>query len=329
MRNARSLLTSALFLAGACSGLYRVERSRIPDLAWPPESPRVRLESLLPLAGDLTRGGRVLDWLGGGRGDELFRRPFAVAWDGDDLLVADPDTGRIGRIRPDGSLLSAPAGAVDHPIGLAVCDPGIVVTDSRQGRVALLGEDLHRLRWLAEDLDRPTGVACRDERIFVVETGRHRLVILEADGARSYLGRRGAAPGELNFPTAVAVEGGSLWVGDTLNFRLQRLDASSGRPLATFGRLGDAPGEMPRLKGMAVDGAGHLWVSDAHLDRVSLYRSDGVLLLSLGGTGGEPGELSFPAGLAAHPDGRVAVVDSLNRRIQVFRLLEPGGGRAP
>jgi hypothetical protein len=44
--------------------------------------------------------------------------------------------------------------------------------------------------------------------------------------------------------------------------------------------------------------------------------------MNLGGTGVEPGEFSFPSGIAAHPDGRVAVVDSLNRRVQVFRLLQ-------
>jgi sugar lactone lactonase YvrE len=119
----------------------------------------------------------------------------------------------------------------------------------------------------------------------------------------------------------VAIAGGSLLVGDTLNFRVQRIDLETGAAEGVFGQLGDAPGEMPRIKGLAVDAAGQLWVSDAHTDRVSLYTADGRLLLTLGGRGVDPGRFSFPAGIAAHPDGRVAVADSFNRRIQVFRIV--------
>ena len=137
-------------------------------------------------------------------------------------------------------------------------------------------------------------------------------------------GGRGAGPGLFNFPAALSLHAGNLWVGDTLNFRVQRLDAIRGEPVGTFGRLGDAAGEMPRIKGVAVDAAGILWVSDAHLDRVALFRPDGTFLTDIGGKGELPGEFSFPAGLAAHPDGRVAIVDSLNRRIQIFRRVGPG-----
>jgi len=173
-----------------------------------------------------------------------------------------------------------------------------------------------------EGLNRPTGVACAEGRIFVVETGAHRVLVREADGSRWSIGGRGDAAGELNFPTAVAVAAGSLWVGDTLNFRVQRFDAVSGEALGSFGQLGDAPGQTPRLKGLAVDAAGHLWVSDALLDRLSIYSPQGRLLISLGRPGAAPGELAFPAGVAAHPDGRVVVVDSFNRRLQIFKLIQ-------
>jgi DNA-binding beta-propeller fold protein YncE len=210
-----------------------------------------------------------------------------------------------------------------------VCPPWIVVTDSRAGNVWLLDRDLQPVRRLAERLERPTGVACDERRIFVTETGRHRVLVIESSdpvgndrvSPRSF-GGRGDDPREFNFPTAVALSEASVWVGDTLNFRVQRLDAKLGSFLGGFGALGDSPGEMPRIKGLAVDAAGHVWISDAHLDQVALYRPDGAFLMELGGSGSQAGEFSFPAGVAAHPDGRVAVVDSLNRRVQVFRLVE-------
>ena len=107
-----------------------------------------------------------------------------------------------------------------------------------------------------------------------------------------------------------------------MNFRIQRLDATTGRYIDDFGILGDAAGEMPRIKGVAVDAAGHVWVSDAHLDQISLYDNEGALLLSIGNQGTQHGQFAFPAGVAAHPDGRVAIVDSLNRRLQIMRGVE-------
>jgi sugar lactone lactonase YvrE len=121
----------------------------------------------------------------------------------------------------------------------------------------------------------------------------------------------------------MALGGDALWVGDTLNFRLQRFDPVTGKFLSQFGRLGDAPGELPRLKGLAVDSKGRLWISDGYLDQVALFQTDGTFLMSFGGKGSSRGEFSFPAGIAAHEDGRMAVVDSLNRRVKIFAPVPP------
>jgi len=319
----RGVLAAVLLLAQGCAAYRTVEHRGPGDLAWPRDEPRVRLDTVIDLHGRLQRGPlKVLGLLGNKRESFPFRRPYAVAWDGEDLLVADPGAGRIARIAPGGRIRLSPPGVLEQPIGLAACRTGIVVSDALAGKVGLLDRDLQFQSWLAEGFSRPTGVACSGERIYVVETGRHRIRVLAADGTWAVLGARGAEEGEFNFPTSIASSDGGLLVGDTLNFRVQRLDPVSGRALTTFGRLGDAPGEMPRIKGVAVDTGGHVWVSDAHLDRVSLYDADGVLLISIGRSGDGDGEFSFPAGIAANPDGRIAVVDSLNVRVQIFRVLE-------
>ncbi len=319
-----ALPLAGLLLSGACTGARVAERGLAPELAWPAGEARVRLERVF----DLRRGSALSAGLIGlARHTPLFERPFGVAWSGDDLIVADPGARRLARIAGDGRVTwSQPDGA---PLGVAACAAGIVASDPGAGRLMLFDGALRTARVLAEGLARPTGVACLDERVYVAETGRHRVLVLQADGSRVGLGARGEAPAQFNFPTALAAARGTLYVGDTLNFRVQVLDAASGAYRGAFGRLGDGPGDMPRLKGLALDARGDLWVSDAHLDRVSLYAPDGSLLLALGGRGSDPGRFSFPSGIAAHVDGRVAVADSLNRRVQVFRLLPQAGRRTP
>jgi sugar lactone lactonase YvrE len=291
------------------------------ELAWPVDNPRVRLERVVATTGDWSGRG-LFKRLAGAADDSLFVRPYGVAWDGADLVVTDPGAGIVVRLASDGRVTRSPEGVLEGPIGVASCAGGLVVSDARAGRIALLDHRLRLVTWLARDLDRPTGIACLDDALLVVETAAHRVVVVDpGGGVRALAGGRGAGPGELNFPAALTVHDESLWIGDTLNFRLQRLDGRTGRFLATFGRLGSAGGETPRVKGIAVDARGHLWVSDAHTDMVSLYTEDGTFLMDLGAHGTRPGELSFPAGIAAHADGRVAVVDSLNRRLQIFRLV--------
>jgi len=308
------------------AGLLAFHAAHAEPPSWPAENPRVRLERVFELDDwQSGRGGRMLRWLTGEESSRrrVVRRPYGVAWDGKDLLVTDPDSGRVLRLPHRGRRRSTRPDAIESPLGVAVCRRGIVVTDSTTGRVALLDAKLRRVAWLAEGFERPTGVACHDGQIYVVETGAHRLRILGPDGEWRSLGGRGEAAGSFNFPTAITLDGDELWVGDALNFRVQRVAADSGEALTAFGELGDAPGEMPRLKGLAIDAAGHLWISDAHLDRVGLFATDGTFLMSLGRSGSAPGEFLFPAGVAADGEGRVAVVDSYNRRVQVFRLLEP------
>jgi sugar lactone lactonase YvrE len=326
-----------------------------PNISSAGEPLGIRLERIIATRGDLGRG-RWLRRLTGRPDLPLFRRPFGVAWDGEALVVTDPGRSEVLRIDERGRTRSSAPDLFESPIGVASCTSGLVVSDSLRGRVALLDRELRLLRWVAQDLERPTGVACAGERLFLVETGRHRVLaldpagrpveearadaagdderfvpsregdglrsVLDADGLVRLLGRRGEAEGEFNFPTVIAADSSTLWVGDTLNFRIQGFDPSSGELLAVLGRLGDAPGEMPRLKGIAVDAAGRLWISDAYLEQIAIYSVDGVFLTALGSRGGGPGRFSFPAGLSAHPDGRVAVVDSLNRRVQVFRVLD-------
>ena len=321
IRNA-ALVSLAIGAALGCrTGQMDPDAERARKPAWPPEDPRVRFERVLVTERDVS-GSKFFARLAGKRPQPLFERPFGVAWDGEDLVVTDPGAGRIVLLEHAGKIRRSSPGVLSGPIGVDVCAAGIVVADARSGRVGLFDDQLRLVRWLAEDLQRPTGVACVPEGVAVVETGAHRVVILREDGSLRSIGHRGNAPSEFNFPTAITFDGGSLWVGDTLNFRIQRIDVRTGEGQERFGRIGDSPGENPRIKGIAVDALDRVWVSDAFLDVVALFDTAGNYLMRIGQKGSQDGQFSFPTGIAIHADGRVAVVDSLNRRIQILRIEE-------
>lgn len=323
----RWLLVLALAGAGCVS---TSAGSGAPAKVWPeaPEEPRVRLERVFTTERDVRKGRTLLSLLAGREAAPLFGRPYGVAWVGEDLAVTDPAAGQLVVIGADGRVDRTPDGLLEGPMGIAACQGRIVVTEPAAGRVSVVSADLARRESLAEGLERPTGVACAGSDIFVLETARHAVWFRRADGRTGTFGRRGVANGEFNYPTAIVASGRVLLVGDTLNFRVQKLDAETGQNVGTFGRLGDAAGETPRIKGIGVDSNGRVWVTDALLDQVALYEQDGAYLMALGGNGTEPGSFAFPSGVAGHADGRVAVVDSLGRRVQIFRVLPAGGSDA-
>ncbi len=320
------LLLLAMTLAvGGCS---RIRKPMEPDLAsyqWPPGDPKVRLVEVLDGSSG-TRRGFLSRWAGLRKSKQLFRRPFGIAWAGSDLLIADPGAGRVFLLTGDGQIRRSAANLFESPIGVAACGGKLFVSDSKTGKIARLSRQLRVEEWIAEDLQRPTGLACGPRGVFIAETARHRIVIIRPDASRGTVGRRGEKMGEFNYPTTLSLKGDFLWVGDTLNFRVQRIDLSTQTASKAFGKLGDSPGEMPRIKGIAVDSVGRLWISDGYLDQVSIYDENGNFLLSMGRRGAGPAEFTFPAGIAANPDGRIAIADSLNGRIQIFQNLSSNVG---
>jgi DNA-binding beta-propeller fold protein YncE len=339
-RNPLSALALGAFLIVCAATAFagrRVEQGSVEPVRTS-DSYGVVVERIIDEQSLSKKRNKIVKWVTGRVESTVLLRPYGVAWHGDALVVTDPGSQRILRVDRRNRMARSPAGEFLSPIGVAVCGGRIVVADSEAGRVVALDDDLRTTDVIALDLERPTGIACTESRIFIVETGRHRVVALdlhskpgsgpqETEGQLLAWGGRGNGPGEFNFPTAIGLGGQSIWVGDTLNFRIQRIDATTGAFRFAFGELGDAPGEMPRIKGLAHDRSGRLWIADAHLDSVSIHDSDGTFLMHIGGTGSMPGMFSFPTGIAAHADGRVAVVDSLNRRIQILRLVtsEPAG----
>ena len=135
------------------------------------------------------------------------------------------------------------------------------------------------------------------------------------------LGSRGNGKGEFNAPSYIALDpaGGSFWVSDTNNDRLQKF-ASSGTWLMEIASWGgeDEGGKghkadgFNKPQGIAVDSAGNLWAADANNNRALKFSATGQFLLEL------KAGFNKPHGLALEARANLYVADRNNDRILKF-----------
>lgn len=201
---------------------------------------------------------------------------------------------------------------------------GFFVTDSELGKVFHIDKDGNPLNNFGEGiLNRPTGIARDPSRqiIYVSDTAEHNIKVFTDDGNLiDVIGSRGSGVGEFNGPTYLTFVQSRLYITDTLNFRVQVLDANQENQL-TFGNLGINLGNMVRPKGIAIGGDGRIYVVESYFDHLLIYSSTGEFLLPIGGTGYGDGQFYLPNGVWTDTEGNVYVADMFNGRVSIFREL--------
>jgi sugar lactone lactonase YvrE len=241
------------------------------------------------------------------------------------LLIADSENHVIRKLDRSTGMIMTVAGcsATPDPQGTAVNEDSVAAIDD------LLDEG-----------------AVKPEAAFAQQadlSGTVRYVI-NASGVRKRFGGDGgpAVDARLNFPTAVAVdERGDLYVADTMNHRIRRVDAKTG-VIATFAGVG-----QPRFSGdggpsihaglnepaaLAVHGT-RLYIADQSNNRIRMIDLISGIITSVVGTGsaGYNGDgmlaaeaaLAGPTGLAVGTDGTLYIADTFNGRI---RAVDPATG---
>jgi DNA-binding beta-propeller fold protein YncE len=326
---------------GGCRSLpLDSSRRDAEPIMWPPAPAEPRIVYLSSLGRPTDVGVKSPWWrtavgfLTGGRRDRVtFERPFGIfVDDADDLCLTDIGAGAVyyfdrGRKRfkrwdriGDNQLVS--------PVAIVKHDNTFFVADTGLGKILAFNERGKLTFEIADRLKQPAGLAISGQTLLVADAQEHRILRFDLAGRfLSQFGQRGAMPGEINFPTHLAVnsagrrgdpEEGALYVTDAMNFRVQVFDVA-GKFLATIGSIGDSTGHFSRPKGIGVDGAGHIYVVDALFDNVQIFDAAGQFLMHWGSAGSTPGEFWLPAGIAIGPDNRIYVADSYNQRVQVFQ----------
>ncbi|MBI2787389.1 MAG: hypothetical protein HYX59_01790 [Elusimicrobia bacterium] len=335
MKRIAPLLALSALLAGAAAA------PAPPPPQWPPAPAVARLryegEILGPRIAAAGRlGGFLRALVGLDKSAEIASnrliKPTGIYVSSGTVYVADPGAHGVMRYREaDGKGDWLPHGTRAHllaPVSVAATADGLIfILDSLLRKVFILGPDgkiKGELEGDPQGLGQPAALAVSDERVYVSDVKNHRIAVYGLEGGFLHsFGRRGTAPGELNFPTYLWFDKASrrLWVSDSGNFRIQWFD-SNGAYLGRLGENGNRPGYLARPRGIALDSDGHAYVSDAAFDALQIFDEKNRLLLFVGRAGGAMGEFSMPGGLFVDERDRVYVADTQNGRVQVFQYFK-------
>ena len=228
-------------------------------------------------------------------------------------------------------------GKLNKPLGVAMdAKQNIYIVDAGRGAVvkydrlglyvATIGQQ--------SDFSRVSDVAVSGsgDKVYVLDRGgvdssKHQITLYDGDGKKlQVIGRRGHKIGEFNHPTQLALgPDGKVYVLDSGNFRVQVFDAAGNYQLH-WGRAGNKAGNFARARGIAVDALSQVYVTDSAFQNFQIFSGDGELLLSVGEGGvkniEEPGKYILPAGIAIDERQLVYVVDQIQRKVEIFRMLD-------
>ncbi len=327
--------TSAVLLLATLGGCAATSPEAV-DLTWPspPDTARVAYVRSVRGSQEFPKGffNTVYETLiGSDAGSLNLAKPFSVASDpAGNIYVSDTQLGRVvvfdysmRKIRFIGD--SEPARVVS-PMGLAVHDSVVFVADNLLKKVFSYSVSGRVLMTYDAGFSNP--VACSYDgstrQLFVADAKLHQIIVLDDHGRElKRFGSDGEDEHRLYVPTGVVVSGDTLYVVDSMHFRVV-LYTLDGKFISSFGSVGTAPGTFSRPKGIARTPDGKLVVTDAAFGNVQLFDGAGQVYMFFGSNGTGPGQFQLASGIWADARGFIYVVDQLNGRVQVFRYLEGG-----
>lgn len=264
----------------------------------------------------------------------------------------------------DGDNFPATSALLDSPQGLAVDASSLYIADTHNHRIrkvdlasgiiltiagsSVSGSAGDNGPAAAATLDRPVSLALDGAgHLFFADAGSHRIRRIDANthvittvagaGIQGYDRDNGSAVFTLlDSPQGIALdEEGNLYLADTHNHRVRRIDASTGiittiAGTGAFGFSGDsAPSRAASLalpQGLSVDSQGNVYLADTANHRVRrIDGGSGVITTIAGdgtqgfaGTGDVPtsASLSSPRSAFLSPSGLVTIVDTGNQRVR-------------
>jgi sugar lactone lactonase YvrE len=268
--------------------------------------------------------------------------------------VGDGGPAKLARISLPGGITEAPNGDLivvdfgNHRVRRIDHNTGTIETIAGNGEAGFNGDGLVATR---AQLARPEfAVFGPDGDLFIADSYNNRVRRIDhrtglistvaGTGERGFSGDGGPATlARLHFPEGIAVDkDGNLFVSDTVNRRIRRVDAHTGI-IATYAGTGETGvnaentpalrAKFLRLARIAVDRSGNVYVADSPSHRI-LIIDTARNLRTFAGTGksgfsGDHGpanraNLSFPEGLAVSANDELYFADVGNHRVRRIDL---------
>ena len=264
-----------------------------------------------------------------------------------------------------GGNASATAVDLDDPLGVAVDrDGNVYIADTQSERIRRVDAATGIVTTVAgtgdagysgdggaatsAQLDNPRSVAV-DGRgtVYIADTMNHCIRQVDAStgvittvagtGAQGYSGVGGAATSEqLHLPAGVAIDGlGNLFIADTGNHRIRRVDATTGvittiAGNGTSGFSGDGgaatSAQLRGPEGLAVDALGTVFIADTQNQRIRRVDAVTGVITTVAGTGiaghsGDSGaatsaQLDLPLGVGIDGLGTIYIGDTVSARVR-------------
>jgi sugar lactone lactonase YvrE len=257
-----------------------------------------------------------------------FDRPSAITVDvAGNLYVADVYNHRIRKIDTGGNVTTI---AGSGPIG--------------NGN----GDFVDNITGTAARFSMPWGITAAGGNLYVADYDNHRIRKIDTSGFVTTIAGDGipahrdapSGPGTyawFNFPRAITVYGGNLYVADRNNHRIRKIDTNgyvttiAGDGTAAHLDAPSGPGTAAQFNyptGITMDTGGNLYVADSYNHRIRKIDTSGYVttIAGNGPTGSGNGDYLDGAGTAARFDtptgitvdtgGNLYVADSYNHRIR-------------
>jgi len=213
------------------------------------------------------------------------------------ILIVDLDKKEFDYIRDEkGGQLQKPAGLWITPDGKKY------IADQERKQIVVFDEENKFLKAYGSEgqFEKPLDVAVYDNRMYVCDFDKNHIAVVDLESGETMhtIGEAGEEEGKFIRPTHITVDqGGYLYVTDSFNFRIQKLDYN-GKFEKKFGYQGDTLGGFARPKGIAVDKEGFLYTVDTAFENVQIFDPESALLmLFFGGFGRNPGNMYLPNGI--------------------------------
>ncbi len=278
----------------------------------------------VPLIETIAGGGSALGDNGPAASAQLNFPAGAVLDGAGNLYIADASNHRVRRVDTAG-VITTVAGGVGSGGGYS--------GDGGQAAAA--------------EIHLPQGVALDGAgNLYIADRNNHRvrrvdtagvITTVAGTGANSYGGDSGqAAAAQINAPSGVAADAsGNLYIADTLNSRIRKVDAATGIISTVAGTGANSYGgdggaatsaQIQYPYGVAVDGAGNLYIADTFNNRIRKVDAATGIISTVAGTGANSYGGDGGAATAAHMDnpygvaldglGNLYIADTNNHRVR-------------